>query len=147
MKEYTAEATIKFHTIVNDKDGYHAEDVAVEWFDKLTDRFNSDYVTFILHDGTEIQVSRYDENVPSFIINGADEVLGVAMGATIQLNVTEKNVVEYSILKPDGWRVNYENGILTITAPEKENQYAEKEGVVAINATLKGIFLFIYKRK
>lgn len=95
---------------------------------------NSDYVTFILHDGTEIQVSRYDENVPSFIINGADEVLGVAMGATIQLNVTEKNVVEYSILKPDGWRVNYENGILTITAPEKDNQYAEKEGVVAINA-------------
>ena len=46
MREYTAEATIKFSTIVNDKDGYHAEDVAVEWFDRLTDRFNSDYVTF-----------------------------------------------------------------------------------------------------
>ena len=46
MREYTAEATIKFSTNVNDKDGYHAEDVAVEWFDRLTDRFNSDYITF-----------------------------------------------------------------------------------------------------
>ena len=46
MREYTAEATVKFRTIVNDKDGFHAEDVAVEGFDRLTDRFNSDYVTF-----------------------------------------------------------------------------------------------------
>ena len=52
MREYTAEATIKFSTIVNDKDGYHAEDVAVEGFDKLTDRFNSDYITF---NGTDVE--------------------------------------------------------------------------------------------
>ena len=52
MREYTAEATIKFSTIVNDKDGYHAEDVAVEGFDRLTDRFNSDYITF---KGTDVE--------------------------------------------------------------------------------------------
>ena len=52
MREYTAEATIKFSTIVNDKDGFHAEDVAVEGFDRLTDRFNSDYITF---NGTDVE--------------------------------------------------------------------------------------------
>ena len=52
MREYTAEATIKFRTIVNDKDGFHAEDVAVEGFDRLTDRFNSDYITF---NGTDVE--------------------------------------------------------------------------------------------
>ena len=52
MREYTAEATIKFSAIVNDKDGFRAEDVAVEWFDKLTDRFNSDYITF---NGTDVE--------------------------------------------------------------------------------------------
>ena len=52
MREYTAEATVKFRTIVNDKDGFHAEDVAVEGFDRLTDRFNSDYITF---NGTDVE--------------------------------------------------------------------------------------------
>ncbi len=92
---------------------------------------NEQYVTFTLHDGTELTIARYDASTPTFEIDGATTI-GLEFGKTITLNVNEKNVAQYAIAKPDGWRVDYHNGLLTITAPDIENNFAEREGVIAI---------------
>mgnify|MGYP000287887501 FL=1 len=49
-----------------------------------------------------------------------------------------KGVENLAIAKPDGWRAWLEGDVLTITAPAKENVYAETSGevsVVAVGAT------------
>lgn len=54
------------------------------------------------------------------------------------LAVTQKGVENLAIAKPDGWRAWLEGDVLTITAPAKENVYAETSGevsVVAVGAT------------
>lgn len=116
--------------------GVKAEGIAGASGDSFFQRVNTDnadYVTFILHDNTQIKVARYDESAPEFIIDNINNGIQLGLGETITLNVTEKNVDQFSISKPDGWRVSYSNSVLTITAPEKHNTFAEKTGEIAIN--------------
>ena len=49
-----------------------------------------------------------------------------------------KGMLNHMISKPEGWRASLsmaEDTVLTITAPAKENTYAETEGTVAISMT------------
>lgn len=108
------------------------------------DTSNEEFVTFTLHDGTELTIARYDESAPTFEIDGATTI-GLELGKTITLNVNEKNVAQYAIAKPDGWRANYESGALKITAPESENSNAEREGVIAITLVSKNNKCLIVK--
>ena len=64
--------------------------------------------------------------------------LTLKFGASQNLAVTQKGVETLAITKPDGWRTSLEGDVLTITAPAKENVYAETSGevsVVAVGAT------------
>ena len=64
--------------------------------------------------------------------------LTLKFGASQNLAVTQKGVENLAIAKPDGWRAWLEGDVLTITAPAKENVYAETSGevsVVAVGAT------------
>ncbi len=93
----------------------------------------ADYITFVLADGTEFKVPRYDESAPLFAVAGAQGEQQFFAGETIVYTVDAKNVADYSIAKPDGWSVRYADSKLSITAPVTANTYAEKEGVVAVN--------------
>lgn len=96
---------------------------------------NPDYVTFKLADGTEFRVPRYDATTPQFIINGLDGFQKIPYGESRTYTVTTENVSDWTIQKPDGWRVNCEGGKLTVTAPSEDNKYAEPIGTVAIVVT------------
>ena len=94
---------------------------------------NKNYVTFTLKDGTEIKLSRSD--VPVFEPTYRGGVLPMQLGATTTFKVKMQNVTDYSISKPDGWKVSRgKDSILSVTAPEAANTYAERKGEIAIHA-------------
>ena len=99
---------------------------------KEVDISNPDYVVITLADGTEFRLARYDESAPMFVITEAPEVIEVEYGKSIELAVTAKNIADYVINTPEGWRAFYAEGVLSITAPAKELCHYDKEGVVAI---------------
>lgn len=113
------------------RDGYDGSNG--DSYFRSVDTSNAEYVIFILYDGTEIVVPRYDATAPSFVIEGVNEVEIMEAGESRTYNVVSNNVVDFSISKPDGWRVAYADNLITITAPTEDNIYAEKEGVVAFN--------------
>lgn len=117
--------------IAQGRDGYDGSNG--DAYFRSVDTSNADYVIFVLYDGTEIIVPRYDSSAPSFIVDGIEELNLFDHGQTISYLVTATNVANYSISKPDGWRVNYENDSLYITAPVAEHSCAEQNGVIAIN--------------
>ena len=99
-------------------------------------RETDDEVIFILsdNDNTEIRIPKAKEI--NFVIEKTSLVLKYGMSKT--LAVTQHGVLNHSIAKPDGWRATLDGDVLTITAPVKENTYAEREGkvsVVAVGAT------------
>lgn len=94
---------------------------------------DDDYITFTLADGTEIKVARFNAATPLFAIAGANGTQSFFAGETLTYTVEASNISDYSIAKPDGWIVRYTDGIISITAPEKANVYAEKQGNVAFN--------------
>ena len=99
-------------------------------------RETDDEVIFILsdNDNTEIRIPKAKEI--NFVIEKTSLVLKYGMSKT--LAVTQHGVLNHSIAKPDGWRATLDGDVLTITAPVKENIYAEREGkvsVVAVGAT------------
>lgn len=99
---------------------------------KEVDISNPDYVVITLADGTEFRLARYDESAPLFVITEASEIIEVEYGKSIELAVTAKNIADYVINTPEGWRASYAEGMLSITAPAKELCHYDKEGVVAI---------------
>ena len=99
---------------------------------KSVDTSNADYVIITLNDGTTFRLARYDESAPSFVIENATEVVEVEFGKSVELVVTTSNVADYTVNKPEGWRVAYNDNILTVTAPAKDLCHYDKEGVVAI---------------
>lgn len=113
--------------------GIMAEGKDGESLFKDVDTSNEEYVKFILQDGTELTVPRFDESAPKFTIEGISDVETITYGKTKEYKATAENVAEYSISKPDGWKVTYEDGKVTITAPAKENTFAETEGTIAFN--------------
>lgn len=96
------------------------------------DTSNKDYITFTLSDGTTIKVPRFDETAPTFTIEGLLGAQIISCGTSKDFNVTYSNVAEYSIQKPDGWKVNFDGKKLTVTAPAEANIYAEKSGYISI---------------
>ena len=97
-------------------------------------RETDDEVIFTLSDNTEIRIPKAREI--NFVIEKTDLIL--QFGESKNLAVTQHGVLNYSISKPDGWRATLNGDVLTITAPVKDNTYAEKSGkvsVVAVGAT------------
>ena len=91
-----------------------------------------DSVTFTLRDGTVIVVPKTAELIFEFVTD--DEVISVAYGMSVTLQCRMSGASEYTIQKPDGWRASIEGEgtEFVITAPVKENIYAEKEGTVSV---------------
>ncbi len=100
---------------------------------KGVDVTHPDYVVFVLYDDTQIVVPRYDNTTPSFIIKDLQDVEWFAPGESRTFAVEATHIAEYSISKPDGWRVDYADDCLLVTASQSANIYAESNGVVAIN--------------
>ena len=90
------------------------------------------YVTFVLADGTEIDVPRailfdvegMSESESNDFLCGSNSVYDVEMAA----------VSGSYIVSPDGWSavLDMADSTLSITAPAKENEFAEMEGDVAV---------------
>lgn len=103
--------------------------------DYTSDSYN---VIFTLNDGTKISVPKTIS--VKFEIEGlsADGTETIVFGKSRTYNVKIDGMFNYMITKPDGWKANLSMGTdttLTITAPVKENTYAETEGMIAINLT------------
>lgn len=100
---------------------------------RSVDTSDDAYVLFTLADGSTFRVARYDANTPLFAIEGVEGVQSFIWGKTKTYTVRAENVANYTISRPDGWRVAYTDGTITVTAPAKSNPYAEAEGDVAFN--------------
>ncbi|MDE7126230.1 MAG: DUF4465 domain-containing protein, partial [Muribaculaceae bacterium] len=94
---------------------------------------NEQYVTFTLSNGETFSIARHDAGAPVFALENADGVQGFKAGETREYAVSASNVSNFSIAKPDGWRVSYADEVLKITAPEAANIYAEKNGDISVN--------------
>ena len=91
-----------------------------------------DSVTFTLRDGTVIVVPKTAELIFEFVTE--DEVISVAYGMSVTLQCRMSGASEYTIQTPDGWRASIEGEgtEFVITAPVKENIYAEKAVTVSV---------------
>ena len=72
--------------------------------------------------------------IPSFVVENNHDVVNVEYGMSIQLAVASNDVARYSITKPLGWEASVKDSLLTITAPQKEEEAFEKEGTISISA-------------
>ena len=100
---------------------------------KKVDTSHPDYVTITLANGTEFRLARYDESVPMFIIVDAPAVAEIVFGTTAEFVVEAYNIADYVINTPEGWRANYSENVLKVTAPSKELCHYDTEGVIAIS--------------
>ena len=89
-------------------------------------------VKFVLADGTELSVPRFDSEAPLFAVKDCDGVQVIRNGESATFAVTTANIADYTIQKPDGWRVEFDGKTLKITSPAEANTYAEQEGAVSI---------------
>ena len=92
---------------------------------KSVDAMHDDYIVITLVDDTELVLARYDDTCPRFVIECEAEVAEIAFGTSAEFVVVAENVSEYTINKPDGWKVAYTEDMLTITAPAQEQFSAE----------------------
>lgn len=99
---------------------------------KGVDATNSEYVTVTLADGTEIKLNRYDETSPLFLIEEAPEVAQIVYGESAEFTIREENVAEYTLYVPQGWKAEYADNKLKITAPAKDLCHYDKEGTLAV---------------
>ena len=100
---------------------------------KSVDTSNANYVVITLADDTVLRLARYDESAPMFIIVDAAKVAQIEYGATELFTVEARNIADYVINTPQGWKAYYEEGILSITAPSKDLCHFDKEGCIAIS--------------
>jgi hypothetical protein len=99
-------------------------------------------VTFILADGTEIVIPKA-ENLAVNVTTETKEYF--LYGTTRNYPVTLTGSGSIIITKPDGWKASVTEGILSVTAPHRANEYAEQEGdisvtVIGTNATANKTF-------
>lgn len=87
-------------------------------------------VTFTLSDNTTFSLGRHSVVYPTFVIDSTTATF--TAGESKTFTVTAANIESYSISKPDGWRVSYTDGQLTVTAPVESNVYAEQSGEVSV---------------
>lgn len=91
---------------------------------------DEDYVYITLRGGETIVLPKAKELLFDF---GTDEeILYFTPGETKTLQYTMSGASDYSIAKPDGWRVMIEGSALIITAPAADNAFAESEGNINI---------------
>ena len=100
---------------------------------KSVDTSNANYVVITLADDTVLRLARYDENAPMFIIVDAPKVAQIEYGATQLFTVEARNIADYVMNTPQGWKAYYEEGVLSITAPSKDLCHFDKEGRIAIS--------------
>lgn len=103
--------------------------------DYSSDAYN---VIFTLSDGTKISVPKTIK--VKFEIEGlsSDGIETIVFGNSRTYKVKIDGMLNYMITKPDGWKAKLSmdtDTTLTITAPVKENTYAETEGMIAFNLT------------
>ena len=96
------------------------------------DYSNEDFVIFTLADGTVLKVARYDETAPSFVVIDAPELVQLEYATSVTYEVEAENIVEYLISTPQGWKAEYADDALAITAPSKDMCHFDKEGKIAI---------------
>ncbi len=103
--------------------------------DSLFDEVKQDEgsVTFVLADGTELTMPKSGA-LSLEIDGGRTATVYVEFGATEKLGVVATGVADYTIGKPDGWKVSWAGGELSITAPDAANTWADTEGQIAIVA-------------
>lgn len=103
------------------------------------DTTDPDFVIFTLADeaGTQLRIPRAVE-LKIEIEGIGEQGIALAAGATQQYAVTTTGVEDFTLSKPDGWKVALADGKLTVTAPDAANPYAEREGEIAIVATAAG---------
>ena len=95
------------------------------------DASHQDYVIITLKDGTELYLTRYNASAPVFKIEVAENKAIFEYGQVVEFMVETANIADYTITKPEGWRVAYAEGVLTVTAPTKEQCCFEKSGTIA----------------
>lgn len=108
----------------------------VSFFESVKADESSSKVTFVLADGTVIEVPF----VKDFMFAFAESEVKVAYGAEVEVPVTQKGVVTSQIVKPDGWNVTLKEDAVIVKAPSLANDFAETEGDVAVIAVSKGGF-------
>lgn len=107
--------------------------------------YSGDSVIFTLQDGTQFTVPKSTGVV--FEIEGINEntAENIIYGKSKSYRVRMSGVTEYMISKPDGWKaaMDMNDSILTVTAPVKENVYAETEGTVAVTVASEAEFKIV----
>ena len=96
------------------------------------DTSSKEYVIITLADGTELKLARYNGSAPMFVIVNAPQLAQIEYGKTEAFEVEAENIAEYIINTPQGWKADYENNALTITAPAKDMCHFDKEGKIAV---------------
>lgn len=96
------------------------------------DTSHEDYIIITLTDGTEFTLARYDESAPVFIIEDAPEVAEIEYGTTAEFAVNSSNIAEYTINSPQGWKGEYSENTLLVTAPAKDLCHYDSIGTISI---------------
>ena len=96
------------------------------------DTSHEDYIIITLTDGTEFTLARYDESAPVFIIEDAPEVAEIEYGTTAEFAVNSSNIAEYTINSPQGWKGEYSENTLSVTAPAKDLCHYDSTGTISI---------------
>ena len=96
------------------------------------DLSNPEYVIVRLADGNEILLARHNETSPLFTIVDAPEVAQIEYGKSVEYAITAKNIADYVINTPQGWKATYSDDKLIIAAPAKDLCHYDKEGTIAI---------------
>ncbi len=92
---------------------------------------DDDYVYLTLSGEQKIAVPRRAEYV--FEVEGTNNAIQLFKhGETKTYNVTQSNIEDFTIYSPNGWKAKMEGNTLTVTAPVKENTYADQEGEISI---------------
>ena len=94
-------------------------------------RFEGEMLIIELHDGTVIQLPVTSGLSFAFEEEGP---LKIPFGETVSVSYTMTGAVHTSISKPDGWKVRFVENEIEITAPARENTFAETEGTVSVIA-------------
>ena len=118
--------------VAEGQDGTGGSGIIID-VDYTSDAYN---VIFTLADGSQISVPKTIS--VEFDIEGlsSDGVENIMYGKSRSYNVTISGMFNYVVNKPDGWKVSLsmaEDTVLTVTAPVKENMYAETEGIVGFS--------------
>lgn len=87
-------------------------------------------VTFTLSDGTVIVVAK--RAALEMVIEGVEGTEWFVYGETKTYAVTESEVTKAVCTKPDGWKVAYADGVLTVTAPAAGAASSEVNGEVSL---------------